>query len=118
VIARNAPIPDSRRTRPNFQFRSAHLDVRRSPCRKPARNNPRQRRQSPGHDKQTMTLRAVPNNPSQRFVEKRQRVPAKKFQPKRFSPLIHQPFADCAQIKFVSLRSTVRIAPKSTGKSR
>src|SRR5271168_355573 len=118
VLAANTPIPDSRTTRRDFQLRRTYLDLRGNQRGKPPRHDPRQRRQSPGHDKQTMTLRAVPHNPLQPLFKEGQRVPAKKLQPKRLFPLVHQRFANSAEITLVPLRSTVQIVPESSRKSR
>ena len=55
-----------------------------------------------------MTLRAVPNNPLQRFGEEYKRIPAKKFPGTRLFPFVHERFADSAEIPFVSLRSACK----------
>jgi hypothetical protein len=65
-----------------------------------------------------MALRAVPNNPLQRFVEEYKRIPAKKFPGKRWFPLVQQRFADSAEIPFVSLRSALQVVPESSNESR
>ncbi len=94
VLACDPPTPYARRTRGNFQFGRVHFDLRRNQRAKSPRRHTSQRRQSPGHDKQTMPLRAVPHNPSAAPRQKRaRRIPARKFQTKRFLPLTLYLFA-------------------------
>src|SRR5271155_5843743 len=118
VRAGNPPAPHSRSPRHNFQFRRAHFNFPKNARSKTPRHHPCQRPQSPGHQKHAMTLRSVPNNPPQRFVEERQGTPAKKFRPERSLPLAHPLFADSPEIPFVSLRSAVQIAPETSSKPR
>src|SRR5271156_5536486 len=65
-----------------------------------------------------MTPRPMPDNPLQRLLKERQHVPDKKFHPKRMFPLVHQPFADSAEIPLVSLCSAVQVVPETSSKSR
>ena len=118
VLASDLPTPHVRPTRRNLQFRSAHLNLSRSPCCKSARRHVSQWRQSARHNKQTMSLRAVPLNPLQRFVEKPQRTPGNIFRSQRSLPIAHQLLADSAEIPLISLDSAVQISPDASSKSR
>src|ERR1700734_2426956 len=118
VLAGDASIPHARTARRNLQFGRTDFDLRRNELGQISRRHTSQRRQSSRNQKHTMTLRTVPGNALQSFVEKRQRIPAEEFRRKRFPPFTPQRFAQPAEITFVSRRSAMRIAPETSSETR